>query len=86
MMWGMRFDITLLDQTTDVVYDADGYAQEGPLTTFFRAEAGRPARLDPWATRLLSVRTDRIARIAGIFGTDDASAEFSQQSSLAVVR
>jgi hypothetical protein len=82
----MRFDITLLDQTTDVVYDADGYAQEGPLTTFFRTEAGRPARLDPWATRLLSVRTDRIARIAGISGSDDAAAEFNGQRSLAVVR
>jgi hypothetical protein len=79
----MRFDITLLDQTTDVVYDADGYAQEGPLTTFFRAEAGRPARLDPWATRLLSVRTDRIARIAG---SADAASELTGQRSLAVVR
>jgi hypothetical protein len=76
----MRFEITLLDQTTDVVYDADGYAQEGPLTTFFRAEPGRPARLDPWATRLLSVRTDRIARIEGV------SADFVGQRSLAVVR
>lgn len=62
----MRYDITLLDQTSDVVFDADGYAQEGPLTTFFRAEPGRPARLDPWATRLLSIRTERIARIEAI--------------------
>jgi hypothetical protein len=75
----MRFDITLLDQTNDVVYDADGYAQEGPLTTFFRAEPGRPARLD-WATRLLSVRTDRIARIEAV------SADYVGQRSLAVVR
>lgn len=76
----MRYDITLLDQTTDVVFDADGYAQEGPLTTFFRAEAGRPARLDPWATRLLSVRTDRIARIEANI------AESIGQRTLAVVR
>jgi hypothetical protein len=79
----MRYDITLLDQTTDVVFDADGYAQEGPLTTFFRAEPGRPPRLDPWATRLLSVRTDRIARIEGVQWTE---AEHVGQRSLAIVR
>ncbi len=76
----MRYDITLLDQTSDVVFDADGYAQEGPLTTFFRAEPGRPARLDPWATRLLSIRTERIARIEAM-ATDSVT-----QRALAVVR
>lgn len=76
----MRYDITLLDQNTDVVFDADGYAQEGPLTTFFRAEPGRPARLDPWATRLLSIRTERIARIEAV------SAESVGQRALAIVR
>jgi hypothetical protein len=60
----MRFDITFLDLTTEVVVDAHGYAQEGPLTTFFQSEDGRPPRLDAWSTRLLSVRTDRILRIA----------------------
>ena len=64
----MRYDITLLDQTVDVVFGADGYALEGPLTTFFLTEPGRPVRLDPWAIRLLSVRTDKILRIRGFSG------------------
>lgn len=58
----MRFEILLTDDNAEHV-EADGYALEGPLTTFFRAQAGRTPRLDPWAVRLLSIRTDRIARI-----------------------
>lgn len=61
----MAYEITMLDDTTEWISDADGYGQEGPLTTFFRSEPGRPARLDPWCTRVLSVRTDRILRIRG---------------------
>ena len=59
----MGYEITMLDDTTESVPEADGYGQEGPLTTFFITEPGRPARLDPWCTRLLSIRTDRVLRI-----------------------
>ncbi len=40
-----------------------GYVQEGPLTTFYAVDHGRGPRFDAWATKLLSVRTDRIAAI-----------------------
>lgn len=59
----MGFDITLIDNTSEHVDAADGYALEGPLTTFFRTSAGRTPRLDPWSERVLSVRTERIAMI-----------------------
>ena len=59
----MGFEITMLDDSTESVPEADGYSQEGPLTTFFRTDPGRPVRLDPWCTRLLSIRTDRVLRI-----------------------
>ncbi len=61
----MGYEITMLDATTELIRDADGYGQEGPLTTFFQTEPGRPVRLDPWCTRVMSVRTDRILRIRG---------------------
>lgn len=59
----MGFDITLIDNTSEHVDRADGYALEGPLTTFFRTSTGRTPRLDPWSERVLSVRTERIAMI-----------------------
>ena len=59
----MGYEITLIDDSIEVLDDADGYALEGPLTTFFRNQPGRAARLDPWSTRVLSVRTERIACI-----------------------
>lgn len=59
----MGFDITLIDDSTKHVDSADGYALEGPLTTFFKVTAGRTPRLDPWSERILSVRTERVAFI-----------------------
>ena len=59
----MGFEITLIDSTSEHVDAADGYALEGPLTTFFRTAPGRTPRLDPWSERVLSVRTERIAMI-----------------------
>ena len=59
----MGYEITLIDDSTEMIDEADGYALEGPLTTFFRNQPGRAPRLDPWSTRVLSVRTERIACI-----------------------
>ncbi len=59
----MGYVVTLNDDALEVINDADGYAQEGPLTTFYKVERGRQARLDTWSTRLLSLRTDRIVKI-----------------------
>ena len=65
----MGFDITLIDNTSEHVDAADGYALEGPLTTFFRTAPGRTPRLDPWSERVLSVRTERIAMIRPVPAT-----------------
>ena len=59
----MAFNVQLTDGSTETVPDADGYAPEGPLTTFFSVEPGRAPRLDTWSVKLLSIRTDRIAQI-----------------------
>lgn len=59
----MGYDITFVDTHVEHATGADGYAPEGPLTTFFRVAPGRATRLDPWAERLLSIRTDRILSI-----------------------
>lgn len=56
----MAYEIVLTDEDHEVIAGADGYAPEGPLTTFFAADNGR---LSPWAVRLASYRTDRILRI-----------------------
>ena len=58
----MGYEISFSDNRCELV-EADGYALEGPLTTFFCTEPGRTPRLDPWATRIFSVRTDSIAMI-----------------------
>jgi hypothetical protein len=59
----MGYEIQLKGNTeVERVQDADSYAQEGALTTFFRSRDGRAA-LDSWAKRLASYRTADITRI-----------------------
>lgn len=58
----MSFSIVYADETQENVA-ADAYVIEGALTTFFRVAPGRLPRLDSWATRCLSVRTDRVVAI-----------------------
>ncbi|MEM7274810.1 MAG: hypothetical protein AAF547_17135 [Actinomycetota bacterium] len=71
------FEVTLTDQTTDVVDGADAYQQEGPLTTFFSFRDNRHV-IDSWSIRLASYRTADISAIrragtAGIVpGSDPA--------------
>lgn len=60
----MRYELLLADGSVEVIDDVDGYAPDGALTTFFTVEPGRAIRLDPWAVRVMSMRTDRIVRIA----------------------
>ena len=59
----MAFDVLLTDGSNEVVSDADGYAPEGPLTTFFSVDPGRSTRLDCWSVKVMSIRTDHIVRI-----------------------
>jgi hypothetical protein len=57
----MAFEVTLTDESTELVDGADSYQQEGPLTTFYGGDRPRP--LDSWSVKVASYRTDRIARI-----------------------
>ncbi len=57
----MAYQIELKGADTELV-EADGYAQEGVLTTFFRGRDGR-AVLDSWAKRIASYRTADVLRI-----------------------
>jgi hypothetical protein len=60
----MRYEVLLNDGSLEVIDQVDGYAPDGCLTTFFTVEHGRAIRLDPWAVRVMSLRTDRVVRIA----------------------
>ncbi len=57
----MGYEIQLNDRA-ETVEEADAYAQEGVLTTFFRTRDGRTV-LDSWAQRVASYRTADITRI-----------------------
>lgn len=58
----MGYEITLRDRTTETVADADAYAHEKSMTTFYRTANARQS-VDCWATPLASVRTDEILMI-----------------------
>jgi hypothetical protein len=58
----MGYEVMLSDGQSELVLAAEGYQQEGPLTTFFRGDFGRPV-LDSWSVRVASYRTTDIARI-----------------------
>jgi hypothetical protein len=63
------YDVQTSDGSVEHVAHADTYLQEGPLTTFFRTDAGRRV-VDSWSVRLASFRTAEIARIRAV--EDDA--------------
>ena len=58
----MVFEVVLLDGDVQVVRGANGYVQEGPLTTFFSSPRSR-AQIDSRSERLGSFRTADIRRI-----------------------
>ena len=58
----MAYLVQLVNDTSEVIDDADAYQQEGPLTTFFRTSPGR-AVVDCWSTRLASFRTVDVRQI-----------------------
>ena len=58
----MTFEVVLPDEVVEQIDGADGYAQEGPLTTFFDNGA-RPGGLGCWSVKLASYRTGDIVRI-----------------------
>ena len=78
----MTYEVTLADETTERVDDADAYQLEGPLTTFFRTTPGRMV-VDCWSTRLASYRTADIRRIRA---TDcSQSSRLTRRSALRVL-
>jgi hypothetical protein len=56
------FEVVLADGQTEVVRGANGYVQEGPLTTFFSSPRSR-AQIDSRSERLGSFRTADIRRV-----------------------
>lgn len=54
--------ITLSNDRTERVTEANGYQAEGPLTTFFSNDSSRNV-LDSWSTRYASYRTTEIIAI-----------------------
>jgi hypothetical protein len=69
----MTYEIQLKGPEADLV-DADGYVQEGVLTTFFQGSDGRPV-LDSWAKRVASYRTADIIRIRWSAALEERQAE-----------
>lgn len=57
----MSFEITLTDDSVEMITGADSYTLEGPLTTFFGNDRPRP--LDSWSVKVASFRTERISKI-----------------------
>ena len=58
----MGFEITLRDRTVELVVEADTYAHEKAMTTFYRTCNARRT-VDCWSVPLASVRTDEILMI-----------------------
>jgi hypothetical protein len=56
------FEVVLVDGQTDVIRGANGYVQEGPLTTFFSSPRSSAA-IDSRSERVGSFRTADIRRI-----------------------
>ena len=71
----MAYEIQLKGTEAEVV-DADGYVQEGVLTTFFQGRDGR-AVLDSWAKRMASYRTADIIRIRWTPPSDERQSQLN---------
>jgi hypothetical protein len=78
----MRYEVLLNDGSVEVIDNVDGYAPDGCLTTFFTVEDGRAVRLDPWAIRVMSLRSDRVVRIARSWQANQQSPENQEDPEL----
>jgi hypothetical protein len=67
------FEVTLADESIEVIDGADSFQQEGPMTTFFDSD-GRRRSLDCWSLKVASIRTDRIVKIRRRDGTSPLTA------------
>lgn len=57
----IAYEVTLKDRV-ERIDDADAYAQEGQLTTFFRTDPERRI-VDRWSVRLASFRTSEVLAV-----------------------
>jgi hypothetical protein len=58
----VAYEITLKGDRVERIDDADAYAQEGQLTTFFRTDPERRI-VDRWSVRLASFRTSEVMAV-----------------------
>lgn len=65
----MGYEITLRDRTTLAVEEADAFAHERSMTTFYRTANARRT-IDCWAVPLASIRTDEILMVRRVEATE----------------
>ncbi|MFN8051309.1 MAG: hypothetical protein U0Q22_07740 [Acidimicrobiales bacterium] len=58
----MPFQITLRDRSVEIIDEADTFAHDKTMTTFYRTGNARRA-IDCWSVPVASVRTDEILMI-----------------------
>lgn len=61
----MAFEITFLDRTVQLVDDADTFAHDKSMTTFYRTGNAR-GTIDCWSIPVASVRTDEILMVRSV--------------------
>ena len=61
----MAFEITLRDRTVELVGEADTYAHDKTMTTFYATNNARRT-IDCWSVPMASVRTDEILMIKAV--------------------
>ena len=66
------FEITLRDRSVETIDEADTFAHDKTMTTFYRTGNSRRA-IDCWSVPVASVRTDEILMIRGREATDAAA-------------
>lgn len=65
----MAFQITLRDRTVEIVDEADTFAHDKSMTTFYRTGNARRS-IDCWSVPVASVRTDEILLIREVADAD----------------
>lgn len=73
----MGFEITLRDKSTEFIEEADAFAHDKSMTTFYRTANSRQT-IDCWAISLASVRTDEILMIRRTAAADPSAATQEQ--------
>ena len=58
----MAYEVVTTEGEIERIDEADSYALEGPLTTFFVAGSSS-GRLSAWSLRVASFRTDRLVSV-----------------------